>query len=97
MTMDRVTISAEQRLLPKDQQRIIKLFKEIYKESLSNYHFYGTLRATIAWPPATLVCASGVYLLSNLNIHLLRYGEYLPPIIFIAVLGLTVGQPALAG
>jgi len=86
--MESVTILAAQRLLPKDQQRIMELFKEIYKESLSNYRFYGTLRATIVWPPATLVCASGVYLLSNSDINLLRYGEYLLPAVFSIVLGL---------
>jgi len=86
--MESVTISADQSLLPKDQQRIMELFKEIYKESLSSYRFYGTLRATIVWPPATLVCASGVYLLSSSDIHLLRYGEYLLPAVFAIVLGL---------
>jgi hypothetical protein len=86
--MESVTISADQSLLPKDQQRIMELFKEIYKESLSSYRFYGTLRATIVWPPATLVCASSVYLFSNTDIHLLRYGEYLLPAVFSIVLGL---------
>jgi len=87
--MENVTILADQRLLPKDQQPVVDLFKEIYKESLSNYRFYGTLRATIVWPPATLVCVSGVYLLSNSDIHLLRYGEYLLPAVFSIVLGLV--------
>jgi hypothetical protein len=86
--MKRVTISAEQCLLRKTQERIMELFKEIYKESLSSYRFYGTLRATIAWPPATLVCASGIYLLGNADIHLLPYGEYLLPAAFSVVLGL---------
>ena len=66
----------------------MELFKEIYKESLSRYRFYGTVRATIAWPPATLVGASGVYLLSNSDIHFLPYGEYLLPAVFSVVLGL---------
>ena len=66
----------------------MELFKEIYKESLSSYRFYGTLRATIAWPPTTFVCASGIYLLGNSDIHLLPYGEYLLPAAFSVVLGL---------
>ena len=86
--MKRATISAEQCLLRNKQEHILELFKEIYKESLSSYRFYGTLRATIAWPPATLVCASGIYLLGNSDIHLLPYGEYLLPAVFSVVLGL---------
>jgi len=86
--MERVTIPAGRRSLPKEQEHIMELFKEIYKESLSSYRFYGTLRATIAWPPATLVCASGVYLLRQSDLHLFSYGEYLLPVVFSIVLGL---------
>src|SRR5215469_1540744 len=86
--MERLTIPADRRSLPTGQEHIMELFKEIYKESLGSYRFYGTLRATIAWPPATLVCASGVYLLRKSDLHLLPHGEYLLPAIFSIVLGL---------
>ena len=88
LAVERSTISADRELLAKDQKPAMELFKEIYKESLSNYRFYGTLRASIAWPPATLVAASAVYLLSNSDIHLLPCGKYLLPSVFSVVLGL---------
>ena len=88
LAVERGTISADRHLLLKDQKPAMELFKEVYKESLSNYRFYGTLRASIAWPPATLVGASAVYLLSNSDIHLLPYGKYLLPSVFSVVLGL---------
>jgi hypothetical protein len=84
-----IAISADQILLPNSQESISEFFKEIYKESLNSYRFYGSLRASIVWPPATLVSASAIYLLSNANIHLIPYGKYMIPLVFSVVLGLT--------
>jgi hypothetical protein len=82
-------ISAGQILLPNSQEFITEFFKEIYKESLNSYRFYGSLRASIVWPPVTLVSASAIYLLSNDDIHLIPYGQYMIPLVFSVVLGLT--------
>ena len=84
-----IAILADQILLPNSQEPITEFFKEIYKESLNSYRFYGSLRASIVWPPATLVSASAIYLLSNDDIHLIPYGQYMIPVVFSVVLGLT--------
>jgi hypothetical protein len=81
---------ANQSLLPKDQKPTMELFKEIYKESLNGYRFYGTLRASIAWPPATILGAGFVYFSQNSDIHDLPFGRYILPIFFAIVLALII-------
>jgi hypothetical protein len=33
-------------------------YKEMYKEALNQFRYYGTLRSAIAWPPATIMAAA---------------------------------------
>jgi hypothetical protein len=81
---------ANETLAPVDPKATFEIYKEIYKEALNNYRYFGTLRGAIAWPPALILGGVLTYFGQNPGFKKIPHGEWLLPVVFLIVLLLIV-------
>jgi hypothetical protein len=72
--------------VPFDNKANAEVFKEVYKEALNDYRYFGTLRGAISWPPATIVGAAIGFLGRNTDFGGSWLGVYAPPVAYTLIL-----------